>query len=257
MAHVGDSEKLPSSPEVSSLAEKETALAVTPASDASIASKDDSLPPVPLSIKLLSVLLVSCIGFGSQWSSGVTGAMKSTIKKQMHINNTQFSLLEASEDFMSSALILLTGIVTDRLGGSGAIVYGNLIYTVGSILVAGGTQTRSYKFMIVGRVVAAFGDIATQVAQYKVFSSWFPPNHGFATTLGFELGLKKIGGFVGKSTANIIAKVRRYAVGKSPAPETDKRLENRRLRLGVLDSSVHEHLHQYCICRTLSLDQVE
>lgn len=112
---------------------------------------NSTLPVVPLSVKLLSVLLVSCIGFGSQWSSGVTGAMKSTIKKEMHINNTQFSLLEASEDFMSSALILVVGIVTDRLGGSGAIVYGNLVYTLGSILVAGGTQTRSFKFMIVGR----------------------------------------------------------------------------------------------------------
>ena len=44
-------------------------------------SKDSSLPPVPLQMKLLSVFLVTCIGFGSQWSSGVTGAMKSTIKK--------------------------------------------------------------------------------------------------------------------------------------------------------------------------------
>jgi MFS family permease len=110
----------------------------------------------------------------------------------MHINNTQFSLLEASEDFMSSALILLTGIFTDRLGGTGCIVYGNIIYTVGSILIAGAAETRSYKFMIVGRVVASFGDIATQVAQYKVFSSWFPPNAGFASTLGFELGIKKV-----------------------------------------------------------------
>lgn len=41
----------------------------------------DTLPPVPLQIKLLSVLLVSCIGFGSQWSGGVSSAMKSTIKK--------------------------------------------------------------------------------------------------------------------------------------------------------------------------------
>ncbi|KAI5207465.1 major facilitator superfamily transporter [Aureobasidium subglaciale] len=124
----------------------------------------------------------------------------------MHINNTQFSLLEASEDFMSSCLILLTGIFTDRLGGTGCIVYGNIIYTIGSILIAAAAEIRSYKFMIVGRVVASFGDIATQVAQYKVFSSWFPPSAGFASTLGFELGIKKIGGFVGKSTANIIAK---------------------------------------------------
>lgn len=36
---------------------------------------------VPLSFKILSVALVAGIGFGSNWSSGVTGAMKSTLKK--------------------------------------------------------------------------------------------------------------------------------------------------------------------------------
>lgn len=45
--------------------------------------------------------------------------LMTTVWQQLHINNTQFSLLEASEDFMSSALILLTGIFTDRLGGTG------------------------------------------------------------------------------------------------------------------------------------------
>jgi hypothetical protein len=198
--------------------DKEAQTGITVLDNSSVNSSQDSpaniLPPVPLQMKLLSVLLVSCIGFGSQWSGGVSSAMKSTMKKvcitsrsiiisentkrptpnkkEMHINNTQFSLLEASEDFMSSALILLTGIFTDRLGGTGCIVYGNIIYTIGSILIAGAAETRSYKFMIVGRVVASFGDIATQIAQYKVFSSWFPPNAGFASTLGFELGIKKV-----------------------------------------------------------------
>lgn len=88
----------------------------------------------------------------------------------------------------------------------GAMLYGNLIYSIGSILVAGAAQTRSYKFMMAGRVVRALGDIATQVAQYKVFSSWFAPGNGFASTLGFELGIGKIGAFAGKSSANIISK---------------------------------------------------
>lgn len=35
---------------------------------------------VPFKLKLLSVVIVSLIGFGSHWSSGVTGAMKSTLK---------------------------------------------------------------------------------------------------------------------------------------------------------------------------------
>lgn len=59
--------------------------------------------------------------------------------------------------------------------------------------------------MIFGRIILSLGDISTQVAQYKIFSSWFPPSSGFASTLGFELAIGKIGGFVGKSTANIIS----------------------------------------------------
>ncbi|KAI9926272.1 hypothetical protein ASPWEDRAFT_116403 [Aspergillus wentii DTO 134E9] len=172
----------------------------------SIPEQDDGKQPPPLVAKLFAVLLISCISFGSHWSSGVTGAMKSTIKKQMHIDNTQFSLLEASEDFMATVLLLISGIVTDRVGGAEMIVYGNIVYTIGSILVAAATTVRSFKFMIGGRVVLALGDIATQIAQYKMFSSWFPPSNGFASTLGFELAIGKIGGFVGKSTANVIAK---------------------------------------------------
>lgn len=86
------------------------------------------------------------------------------------------------------------------------MLYGNAIYSVGAIFIAAATTVRSYQFMIFGVVVQAFGDIATQVAQYKVFSSWFAPSNGFASTLGFELGIGKIGSFVGKATANIIAK---------------------------------------------------
>lgn len=85
------------------------------------------------------------------------------------------------------------------------MLYGNAIFSVGSILVAAAAQVRSYKFMIVAKVILAFGDIATQIAQYKVFSSWFAPGNGFASTVGFELGIGKLGAFAGKSSANIIA----------------------------------------------------
>jgi hypothetical protein len=99
------------------------------------ASTIDGKGPPPLLAKLFAVLFISCISFGSHWSSGVTGAMESTIKKvryrtsiitriaesnqQMQVSNTQFSLLEASEDFMATVLLLISGIVTDRIGGAG------------------------------------------------------------------------------------------------------------------------------------------
>jgi hypothetical protein len=37
----------------------------------------------------------------------------------MHIDNTQFSLLEASENFMATVLMLISGVITDRIGGAG------------------------------------------------------------------------------------------------------------------------------------------
>lgn len=72
------------------------------------------------------------------------------------------------------------------------IVYGNIVYTIGSILVAAATTVRSFKFMVGGRIILSLGDIATQTAQYKMFSSWFPPSNGFASTLGFELAIGKV-----------------------------------------------------------------
>lgn len=177
---------------------------------------------VPVTMKLVAVLLVSLIGFGSHWSSGVTGAMKSTLKKvrthkstsfprlitlkELSINNAQYSLLEASQDFMKTALILLTGLLTDRLGGAQCMVWGNIIYSLGSIIIAAATTIRGYNLMIGGMIVQSLGDIATQVAQYRIFSSWFAPSNGFASTLAFELALGKIGSFVGQATANPIAK---------------------------------------------------
>lgn len=61
----------------------------------------------------------------------------------LKINNMQFALLEASEDFIVTALVLLSGVITDRIGGARAILYGNIIYTIGSILVAAATTVRS------------------------------------------------------------------------------------------------------------------
>jgi len=36
----------------------------------------------------------------------------------MDINNTQFAVLDASEDFMVTALVLVSGLITDRIGGA-------------------------------------------------------------------------------------------------------------------------------------------
>ncbi|KAL6416010.1 MFS transporter [Ilyonectria robusta] len=50
-------------------------------------SQDDRRTAIPLNMKILSVVVVSMIGFGGHWSSGVTGALKSTLKKASRPNH--------------------------------------------------------------------------------------------------------------------------------------------------------------------------
>ncbi len=59
---------------------EDTLTEVTTASNDS-ASATSSLRDVPLSFKIASIILVSMIGFGGNWSSGITGAMKTKLKK--------------------------------------------------------------------------------------------------------------------------------------------------------------------------------
>jgi hypothetical protein len=53
--------------------------------DGELENRNSDLVTVPLSFKLASILLVSAIGLGSAWSSGITGVMKTAIKKVFHI----------------------------------------------------------------------------------------------------------------------------------------------------------------------------
>lgn len=50
---------------------------------------------IPIRMKIIAVLLVTAVGFGSHWSSGVTGAMKSTLKKVCESLSDDLKVLKA------------------------------------------------------------------------------------------------------------------------------------------------------------------
>ena len=61
-------------------------------------SQNDGKKPVPLNMKILSVIIVSMIGFGGHWSSGVTGALKSTLKKATYLQYP--AILKLANEFL-------------------------------------------------------------------------------------------------------------------------------------------------------------
>ncbi|KAG6354504.1 hypothetical protein INS49_004521 [Diaporthe citri] len=139
------------------------------------ASGHSSLRPPPLTWKLAAILLVTFIGFGSQWSGGITGAMKTTMKKEMKIDNTQFALLEASEDFMVTALMLVSGIVTDRIGGAAIVFLQNVTelaeqrFGVSSITAGWYTATSQYAGFFIVPLLGVFLDMYGNLISILLF----------------------------------------------------------------------------------------
>lgn len=80
--HVRDHASVENQQQTSTSAEKSPDMLIA-SSGSSISGRSEGGRSVlvPVRMKLISVLLVTAIGFGSHWSSGVTGAMKSTLKK--------------------------------------------------------------------------------------------------------------------------------------------------------------------------------
>ncbi|KAF2208125.1 hypothetical protein CERZMDRAFT_101817 [Cercospora zeae-maydis SCOH1-5] len=79
--------------------------------------------------------------------------------QELHVDNTQYSLLEASEGFMKTALILSMGVLADHFGGTGIMLWGNIICSFGSIIIAAATTVRSYRLMVGGMIVQNTGDL--------------------------------------------------------------------------------------------------
>ncbi|KAH7053148.1 major facilitator superfamily domain-containing protein [Macrophomina phaseolina] len=159
----------------------------------------------PLRLKVISTLLVCLMGFGTYYNQGLLGAVKTPLKKTLHINNMQFSLILCTQDLSVALMMPFSGLLTDYIGGAGLLVISSSVGVVGSVIVASAVQIRSWESMMLGSGLLALGNMANSTARYRLFSAWFPPNHGFALTLSFELAAAKMGMLVSKACANPIA----------------------------------------------------
>jgi len=115
--------------------------------------------------------------------------MKTTIIKQVHINNSQFATLVAVTNLANMFLCLGFGFTIDKFGGTYLSVILAGFHMAGAVVMAGATTNHlnSYALLVVGKVIAAVGDGSLDNAQHRIFSTYFAPGRGFA----FSIGVRK------------------------------------------------------------------
>ncbi|KAJ4467249.1 MFS general substrate transporter [Lentinula aciculospora] len=170
------------------------------------ASSHTRKPKLPLRWRIAILTLTCLASFGNHWSNNFS-ALKTTIIKEVQINNSQFATLVACTNLVNTFLCIGFGFCIDKWGGPLFSVIMAAFHLSGSIVMAGSATNNfnNYPVLILGKVLAAIGDGSLDNAQHRIFSTYFARGGGFAFSIGAIWGVANLAQFTGQSTANIIA----------------------------------------------------
>ncbi|MBD3179569.1 MAG: MFS transporter [Candidatus Latescibacteria bacterium] len=128
--------------------------------------------------------LISLILFGSYYVYDVFSPINEFIQNSMGIDNSRYGLLATFYSLPNLLfLVVVAGVILDRIGIRKAGIVFGLLCVVGSLIttLAAG---RSFLWMLIGRMVFGFGSEAAILVVNKVIARWFRGRE-----LGFAFGL--------------------------------------------------------------------
>ncbi|KAI7900488.1 major facilitator superfamily domain-containing protein [Cokeromyces recurvatus] len=145
------------------------------------------------------------LAMGSHFAAHTLGAMKSTIKKEFGISNSQYGLIQSSVSIVNTILPLIGGIFIDAFGTIPGSILTTILITFGNILVAISTSTTNLYMMILGRILYGIGSGTVVIVQETILSQWFQ-GRSLAAVIAFMLTISRLSSFLAQATVVPIAK---------------------------------------------------
>ncbi|RKP12918.1 major facilitator superfamily domain-containing protein [Piptocephalis cylindrospora] len=169
--------------------------------DLPLSSAPESDPSTaPWKYKMIALVCALLMSAGSHFSTNALNALKSTIKADMGIDNTQYGVISSSVSLINTILPFLGGVWMDRFGtGWGALLSTGLI-VIGNAFSAMAAHLDSYAWMVVSRVIFGLGSGCVVVAQETILSKWFR-GKGLAITIGLQITVSRLFNFLAHGTA--------------------------------------------------------
>ncbi len=128
--------------------------------------------------------VISMILFGSYYVYDVFSPINEYIQESMNIDNSKYGLLATFYSLPNLLfLVVLAGVILDRMGIKKAGIIFGLLCVLGSLITTLASG-RSFVWMLIGRMVFGFGSEAVILVVNKVIARWFKGKE-----LGFAFGL--------------------------------------------------------------------
>ncbi|KAL7319191.1 hypothetical protein PS15m_002358 [Mucor circinelloides] len=159
----------------------------------------------PWKYKIVALLCAMFLAMGSHFAAHTLGAMKSTIKKEFDITNSQYGVLQSSVSIVNTVLPLIGGIFIDAFGTIPGSILTTVLIASGNILVAASTSTANLSMMILGRILYGIGSGTVVIVQETILSQWFQ-GRSLAAVIALMLTVSRLSSFLAQATVVPIAK---------------------------------------------------
>nr|AOR51678.1 MFS general substrate transporter [Phaffia rhodozyma] len=152
---------------------------------------------------LACILLLT---LGSNFAGSALSPLKSTLIKELKINNAQYGVISSASSLINAVLPIFSGIAIDYYGSSWGSMVSSIFIFIGAILGGVGASTKSYGLIVGGQIIMGFGSTTIETAQSKLYTHWFRGTAKgsvgvLALVYGLDIGIGRVYNVVGKATA--------------------------------------------------------
>ncbi|KAJ3162420.1 hypothetical protein HDU86_004901 [Geranomyces michiganensis] len=152
-------------------------------------------------VDIFRIVALACailLAFGSHFAGVSFGTLKTYMRKELGLSNTQYAVAQASNDLMGTFVPLLAGILFDVYGtGLGSVVTTTAIF-LGTLLVGAAASTSSYPMLVAGRIVYGMGAGSVNVVQQTIVARAFQQKH-LPIAMAALLLVNRVGTVIGNS----------------------------------------------------------
>jgi len=154
--------------------------------------QDESLERV-LKLRWIVLVMMELVVFGVYYAYDSVVPVADFIIRELGVPRAQYGLLFSYYSLPNLLMVLLEGILLDRVGIRKAGMLFVTLCVNGVLMTAiGGSQ--SFQLMLLGRILYGMGAESLSVTQIKVLSKWFMGKE-FAFAVGLHVTLVRLGNF--------------------------------------------------------------
>jgi MFS family permease len=177
-----------------------------------VSSPAASARPLPPPLYRWAVLLfVSLAMFGNYYTYDAIAPLASMLTSQLGFDDTQLGALNAIYSFPNIAMVLVGGVIVDRVGAGKATLYFTAVTLAGAALTA---ASGSFVVMALGRLVFGLGAESMIVAVTASLGQWFKGRQ-LGLAFGLNLSIARAGSYAADLSPTWAKAI--YAQGWRPA----------------------------------------